>query len=133
MNGDSVENRAVAFVAEYYRQKGYTVENVCRARGQHAGYDLLVKNDTEELRLEVKGCTRRHGIPDPYGTEFDFETRLLIADFLCVVYYIDEQLPALAIIPREAIPPEFITPKLAYRISSKFKNAQTLNKFFVQT
>jgi hypothetical protein len=131
---DRVEVRAMEFAANYYTRLGWEVTNVSRARGEHGGYDLLVRKGSERMNVEVKGCTRPYGIPDPYHTEFDPNTRKLIADVLCVVYFLsDTEPPQLAIIPREAIPPEYVVPKLGYRISGKFKNARTLRKFFVET
>jgi hypothetical protein len=127
-----VEHRAVAFVTRYYEAKGWKVENVSKARGTHGGYDLFATNGHESLKIEVKGCTRPFGIPDPYHTEFDKDTRLLIADVLCVVYYLPGTVsPQLAIIPRDAILAEHVTPKHGYPISSKFKNARSITPFFV--
>jgi hypothetical protein len=129
---EKVEHRAVAFVTHYYESKGWKVQNVSKVRSTHGGYDLFATNGDESLKIEVKGCTRPFGIPDPYHTEFDKDTRLLIADVLCVVYYLpDASDPKLAIIPRDAILPEHVTPKHGYRISSKFKNARSITPFFV--
>lgn len=130
---NKVETDAIAFVTQYYSGRGYSVENVCRKkRGQHAGYDLLVKKGTEVYRVEVKGCSRPYGIPDPYSTEFDPETRRLVADLLCVVYFRPDQKPELAVIPRESIPPDCVHPKITYRISGKFKNEKTIRRFLVK-
>ncbi len=129
---DSVEKRAVEFVTAYYVRKGYVVTNVTRVRGDHGGYDLVAKSNEGELRLEVKGCSRPWGIPDPYCTEFDADTRRLVADFLCVVYFIGDVPPQLAIIPRDAIPPEYVVPKFGYRISGRFKNKATISPFLVK-
>jgi hypothetical protein len=128
---DSVETRAINLVVGYYESRDWEVTNVSRARGDHGGYDLLVQRGSERLNVEVKGCTRRYGIPDPYITEFDPESRRLIADILCVVYFWCDP-PQLAIIPRDAIPPEYVVPKFGYRISGKFKNARTIDKFLVE-
>jgi len=128
---DSVESRAVEFVTRYFIGKGYNIENVARVRGSHAGYDLLATNGPERLRLEVKGCTRPYGIPDPYISEFDKNTRRLVADILCVVYMLPDCEPELALIPRDAIPPEYVVMKYGYRISGKFKNERTIRKFIV--
>jgi hypothetical protein len=129
---DRVELKAMKLVARYYEAKGYKVENVSRARGEHAGYDFMVTKGVERLNVEVKGCTRQYGIPDPYITEFDSDTRRLIADVLCVVYFLsDTEPPQLAIIPRDKIPPEFVIPKFGYRISGKFKKASVINGFIV--
>jgi hypothetical protein len=73
-----------------------------------------------------------YGIPDLYETEIDPATNLLIADELCVVYCsAGLPKPKIAVIPRLEIPTDFIKPKLGYRISSKFKKAEYIDKFFV--
>jgi|GEM_PF-5094548 len=61
----SVEVRAVEYVRNYYTLLGYAVRDVSRARGAHGGYDLLATKGAESVKLEVKGCTRPYGIPDP--------------------------------------------------------------------
>ena len=132
MDEGRVEHLAVAFVRRYYEAQGFEVKNVTRARGEHGGYDLLAIKGSERIMAEVKGCTRAYGIPDPYCTEFDAESRRLIADVLCVVYFPPAtEAPRLAIIPREAILPEYIIEKRAYRISGRFKKKEVISKFFV--
>lgn len=128
---DRVEHRAMDFVKAYYENNGYSVLNVSKARGEHGGYDLFVTKGAESLKVEVKGCTRPYGIPDPYHTEFDKDTLQLIADVLCVVYFIGEAEPALAVIPRSAIDPKHVTLKYGYRISSRFKNQKSISPFLV--
>jgi len=120
----------VDLVVSYFRSRSWTVTDVSRTRGQHKGYDLAVENDSERLNVEVKGCSRLNQIPDAYYTEFDPESHRLVADLLCVVYFVSDS-PKLAIIPRESIPPEYVVPKFGYRISGKFKNARTIGKFLV--
>lgn len=133
MDEDRVEHRAVDLVVRYYTSKGWKVTNVSRARGEHGGYDLIAAKGSGQITIEVKGCTRPYGIPDPYITEFDAESRRLIADVLCVAYFLsDMESPRLAIIPRDAIPPEYVVPKFGYRISGKFKNARTISRYFVE-
>jgi len=132
MDEERVEHLAVAFVRSYYEAQGFEVKNVSRARGEHGGYDLLAVKGFEQIKAEVKGCTRPYGIPDPYCTEFDPESRRLVADVLCVVYFPPAtETPQLAVIPRDAIPPEYIIEKRAYRISSRFKKKEIISKFFV--
>ena len=80
------------------------------------------------LKIEVKGCSHLWGIPDPYVTEFD-ANRNLIADFLYVVYFINGKDPAVCIIPRDVIKPEYVIPRETYRVSSRFKNEATLKPF----
>ncbi len=95
----------------------------------HRGYDLLATKDGEKtLKIEVKGCTRPWGIPDPYVTEFD-ENKALIADYLYVVYLLPHEAPRLCAIPRNALKPEDIRPKSGYRISSRFKKKSVLKRF----
>src|SRR5262249_9737379 len=107
--GNEVEERAIAFARHYLVQQGYAVEDVSRKGGAHKGYDFLVRRNAEELRIEVKGCSRRWHIPDAYATEFD-ENRRLVADFLYVVFFIDGEETQLAVIPRDAIDPAYVTP-----------------------
>ncbi len=80
------------------------------------------------IKIEVKGCSRPWGIPDPYITEFDDERRL-IADFLYVVYMLEGEEPKLCVIPRDALNPDDIVPKFGYRIASRFKKKSVLEKF----
>jgi hypothetical protein len=97
---NKVECDAIDYVIAYYTRQGYTVTNTTRARGQHKGYDLVIAKDAVKVTVEVKGCSRPYGIPDPYFSEFDPDTKLLVADLLCVVYFWPNQKPELAIIPR---------------------------------
>jgi hypothetical protein len=84
------------------------------------------------MTVEVKGCSRLYQIPDLYDTEINRETKQLIADELCVVYYVRPgNAPKIARWPRTAILPEFIVPKYGYRISGRFKNERTIKKFVV--
>jgi len=104
---ERMEHLGVAFILRHYESLGFEFKNVTRVRGEHGGYDLLAIKGSERITAEVKGCTRPYGIPDPYFTEFDPESRRLIADVLCVVYFPPAtEAPRLAIIPRDAIPPE---------------------------
>lgn len=118
---NNVECDAIDFVIAYYTPRGFTVTNVARARGEHKGYDLVIAKDGATSTVEVKGCSRPYRIPDPYYSEFDPETKRLIADLLCVVYFWPERSPELAIIPRDEIPPELVHPKVTYRISGNLR------------
>jgi hypothetical protein len=80
------------------------------------------------LRIEVKGATRYHGIPDPYITEFNKKTRETTADFLYVVYFPRKEdvgkcgsKPILYKIPRSEIKPGDLERKFGWRIKGKFK------------
>ena len=103
-----------------------------RVRAAIGGYDYLVTKGSEQLKVEVKGCSRPFGIPDPYHTEFHSESRQLVADVMCVACFIPGTPPQLAILPRAAILPEHVIQKVGYRISTRFKNAKTINQFMVE-
>jgi hypothetical protein len=127
-------NAAMQVAESYFTKQGWQVINVSRARGEHGGYDLYLSKGEERIRVEVKGCTRAYGIPDPYHTEFDRDTKNLIADLLCVVYFLpDTPGPRIAVIPPDAIPTDCVTLKLGSRISSRFKNRDTIERFMVGT
>jgi hypothetical protein len=124
-----VEQEAIAYAKRYLERQGYGVVDVTRKRG-HNGYDLLAQREGEQLKIEVKGCTRPWQIPDPYVTEFDGERRL-VADLLYVVYFLGGAKPQLCIIPRDAIAPSMVTPKLGWKIRSTFKNESVLSRSMV--
>ena len=126
-----VEQRAVWFVTEFLTREGFTVTNVTRNRA-HRGYDIVAARPGEEVKIEVKGCTKEWEIPDPYFTEFDSERRL-VADFLYVVYFIGSEPPRLCAIPREAIDPSAVTPRQGYRISGRLKKESVLGRFIKRT
>ncbi len=122
-----IEQKAIAAATRYLTNRGYAVEDVSKKR-EHRGYDLIAVESGVSLKIEVKGCSHLWGIPDPYVTEFDVN-RKLVADFLFVIYFIDRKKPAVCIIPRDAIKPEFVLPKQSYRVSTRFKNEATLKPF----
>ncbi|WP_372825198.1 hypothetical protein [Polaromonas sp.] len=124
-----VELRAVALAEQHFLADGYSVEDVSRKRG-HNGYDLLVEKDGTPMKVEVKGATRAWGIPDPYNTEFDDSMRL-VADVLCVVYFIGNDPPKMCLIPRDAISPKDVSVRMGYRISSRFKKESVLSQYVV--
>ena len=64
------------------------------------------------------------------NTEFD-ESKRLVADLLCVVYFIGSDPPKMCLIPREAIAPEDVSVRMGYRISSRFKKESVLSKYVV--
>lgn len=129
MMANDVEQQAIAYSMRYLETQAYQVDKVSGKRG-HRGYDLLARRQDQTLKIEVKGCTRPWGIPDPYVTEFD-EARQLVADFLYVVYLLEGTPPFLCAIPRAAINPDYIKPKSGYRISHKFKKESVMGKFVV--
>jgi len=125
-----VEGRAIAIVTEYFQKLGYDIDNVStgkRPESEHRGYDLIARKPGESIKIEVKGCTRRWGIPDPYETEFDSEKRL-VADLLCIAYFFGSE-TQLCVIPRDAIKPEDIVPRKGYRFRSHFKSARSLSQY----
>jgi len=134
-----VENDAMNAAKDYYERKyaGCTVEDKARVSGGHGGYDLLVTTDAKTLKVEVKGRLVKsgehpYGIPDLHHTEVDRETRQLIADELCVVFFfpnIDRY--KIAIIPRASIIREHLEDKLGYRIKSAAKNRKFIKEFLV--
>jgi hypothetical protein len=125
------EEKAIEVATQYLQKQGYEVTNVSKSKrrnSQHKGYDLVAQKPGQQpITIEVKGCTRPWGIPDPYETEFK-EGRL-VADFLYVVYLIDREPAQLCAIPRDAFKPEHIKLKAAYRISSRFKNKSSLESY----
>jgi hypothetical protein len=123
-----VELRAIDLARRYFVGEGYAVENVSRKRG-HNGYDFIVTRDSVSSKIEVKGCSREWQIPDLFETEFD-ANKQLVADILCVVYFIDSQEPSICLIPRDAIAPSDVHPKRGYRISSRFKKRSALEKYW---
>jgi len=122
-----VENRAMRHAKRHFEAKNFTVEDVSRTRG-HNGYDLVLRRHGRVTMVEVKGCSRAWGIPDLYSTEFDGRKRL-VADFLCVVYLIGRRKPVICLIPRKAIPPKYVEPKRGYRINSRFKKQEVLERY----
>jgi hypothetical protein len=125
---NKVEHNAISVSKRHLESQGYIVEDVTRKRA-HKGYDLVATRRQERLKIEVKGCSRMWEIPDPYITEFDKKKRRLVADFLCVVYLIGSKRPKVCMIPREAILPEYVTPKYGWRIKAAFKKQGTLERF----
>jgi hypothetical protein len=121
-----VELRAVSLAKRHFLADGYAVEDVSRKRG-HNGYDLLIERDGLRMKVEVKGATRAWGIPDPYNTEFD-EAKRLVADLLCVLYFIGDAPPQMCLIPREAISPADVSVRIGYRISSPLQEGVRLEQ-----
>jgi hypothetical protein len=126
---DNIQGRAMAIAIKQLESGGFAVQDVSRDRS-HKGYDLVARKADAVIRIEVKGCSVMWGIPDPYETEFDAD-RKLVADYLYVVYLLDDREPQLCVIPRDAIGPEHVTVRIGYRISGKFKNERALKQFLV--
>jgi hypothetical protein len=134
-----VENDAMAEAKRFYERKypGCKVEDKARARGGHGGYDLLVTTEAGTIKVEVKGRLVKKGehpfgIPDLHHTEVDRETRQLICDELCVVYFfLDSDQYRIAIIPRASIVREHLEDKLGYKIKSASKNRKFIKGFLV--
>ena len=127
----SIEKRAIAFAKKYYESLGYQVEVVSHNR-THKGYDFFATRNTDSLKIEVKGSKNLWGIPDPYETEFD-EHMQLVADELCMVYFVGDESPMVCVIPRAAIPPTEVTRRVGYRISGRVKNKSVLERYTVAT
>lgn len=123
-----VELRAIAEAGKYFEQEGYSVAHVSGKSG-HGGYDFVVSRKDSSLKVEVRGCSREWQIPDLYSSEFDTNRRP-VADVLCVVYLLKEAPPSICLIPRDAIPPEYVIPKSGLRISSCFKKRAVLEKYW---
>jgi len=121
----------MVYSQRYLEHNRFKVTDVAR-RPDHKGYDLLAERDGQKLRIEVKGCTRKWGIPDLFSTEFDAERRL-VADYLYVVYFLGDQPPSLCIIPRDAITPDMVQLKQGYRISGRFKKASVMQQYIQPT
>lgn len=124
---ESVEKRAIHKAVSFYERGGFEVSRVSGQPG-HGGYDLLVARGRKRLKIEVKGCRRLWGIPDLYGTEIGRRNRL-VADYLCVVYFLQGKAPFVCEIPKAAIPPEMVVPKPGYRIRSPFKKQGVLERY----
>lgn len=123
-----VETRAIKEAELHFVNDGYVVEDVQRKPG-HNGYDFLIKKNGIEKKIEVKGASS-WGIPDPYVTEFD-QNKKLVADMLCIVLFIGDEMPKICLIPRDAIPQELVSRRVGYRISGKFKKQSVLKEFVV--
>jgi hypothetical protein len=59
--GNGVEDDAVAEATRYYIGKGWKVLGVSKLGGKHGGYDLWITKESEERKVEVKGCSVKSG------------------------------------------------------------------------
>jgi hypothetical protein len=127
----SIELRAIHRAIAYYQSKDFEVEDVSRSKNsEHRGFDLRASKKREIFKIEVKGCSREWQIPDIYETERGQDGKL-VADVLCVVYFIENQKPKICLIPRHAIEPSDLTKKIGYRISSRVKKQNVLEQYVV--
>jgi hypothetical protein len=124
----SIEKQAIEFVQMYLEKKYRQVKHVER-NPDYPGCDFIAYDGKKPIRIEVKGCGRRWGIPDLYFAEVTKSPKRLVADYLYVVYLIGRESPQLCKIPRKAIKLEFFTLKRSYRISGRFKNERILGPF----
>ena len=126
-----VEKRAINFVERYLKREFGQFKNVER-NPDYPGCDFIAKKGNKWFKIEVKGCGHPWGIPDLYYAEVKKSPKRLVADFLYVVYFIDQERGKLCRIPRNKIKSEFFTLKRSYRISGKFKNERVLGPFMEQ-
>lgn len=122
-----IEVRAMTEAAAYFRRRGFEVDDVSRSRA-HPGHDLVLRCGRKRLSVEVKGCSREWGIQDLYESEVDARGRL-VADYLCIVYFVPGRERTFCVVPRDEIPPECVRPKRGWRISGAFKNEAALGPF----
>lgn len=123
---ERVELRAIRIARSHFEALGFAVEDVTKDR-RHRGYDFLLREGTTTETVEVKGCTRDWHIPDLFSSEV--VDGQLVADKLCVIYFIDALPPKVCVIPRDAIPREYFKEKRGYRISSKLKKESHLGRY----
>lgn len=123
-NEDSVSRKAVRFVKEYEESRGMHVIDT-QGRGEFKGFDIIsISSDKNDVRtIEVKGTTRKNGIPDCFETEFSRHKKL-IATHMYVVNYLNPEQVSLYIIPASAFKPEHLRETIHYKISSGFKTRE---------
>ena len=117
MDPYKVGQKAISVAKRHFESKQYSVEDVSR---NGRGYDLIIKQGQQNLKIEVKGSKNIWKIPDLHATEFD-EKKRLKADYLCVVYFIKRGKPKVCVIPSDAIKPEYVNPISGYRISQRLQ------------
>jgi hypothetical protein len=119
-NEKSVARRAVRWVMNYERKHGKKVKDVQCDR-HFLGCDIIRYSDKKRAweKVEVKGSTKPHGIPDCFQTEFTKNGKL-VADFMYVVNF-EKKKAKLYIIPKKAFKPEHTKIRIGYRISNTFK------------
>jgi len=129
MKIEKLSEEAIKLAKKIEKSNGAVeVKDVQLEGGEYAGYDLLsIYPNGKKLKIEVKGATRFHGIPDPYITEFDKETREMKADYFYVFYFPRDEdepkygsKPIFYKIPKEAIKSNNLEIKEGWKIK-KFK------------
>lgn len=121
-----VERKAERFAARWWRRRGFSVRNVARDR-EHRGYDLLARKGRRLLKIEVKGCRREWQVPDFHSTEVN--ALGIVADFLCVVYYLEGRRPFACVLPRAQLPRSAFDRLGRFRLASRFKNAAAMRPY----
>lgn len=118
---DSVSKKAIDFVIQYEIKQGRNVLDV-QTNKNFRGFDIFsFSKDKKDIRtIEVKGTTRKNGIPDCFETEFT-RNKKLIATHMYVVNFVNLKKPDLYIIPASAFKPEHLRETIHYKISSTFK------------
>lgn len=118
---DNVSKKAIDFVVQYEIKQGRNVLDV-QTNKNFRGFDIFsFSKDKKEIRtIEVKGTTRKNGIPDCFETEFT-RNKKLIATHMYVVNFVNLEKPDLYIIPSSAFKPEHLKETIHYKISSTFK------------
>lgn len=118
---DNVSKKAIDFVVQYEIKQGRNVLDVQNNKS-FRGFDIFsFSKDRKEIRtIEVKGTTRKNGIPDCFETEFT-RNKKLIATHMYVVNFVNFEKPDLYIIPASAFKPEHLRETIHYKISSTFK------------
>jgi len=126
----SIESRSIAIAKRFFERQGYSVKDVARGkkgRGER-GCDFILTGKGRRTRVEVKGCSRKWQIPDLHHTEFNSRKRL-VADKLCVVYFLPNERPKLCLIPRAVIKSSDLQPLTRYRISARIKSERVLGPY----
>ena len=107
----SIDKKAVKFVLDYEKERGWKPIDVSRNRSI-IGYDILSMHGDELRTIEVKGTRKEYAIPDAAETEFT-RNLTLIATHLYIVGNMDNQNAKriLYIIPRNDIKREHLAIK----------------------
>jgi hypothetical protein len=117
----SIDERAVKFVLEFEKKRGWKPTDVSRKRSS-IGYDILSTHANEIRAIEVKGTRKEYAIPDAAETEFT-RNLTLVATHLYIIGNMDNPnaKPVLYIIPRKDIKREHLTIKQTIHFRSTFQ------------